>query len=89
MTCRGKGCPIRSEGVLAGGGRVNASGIQVIAFRRFQRSLRAGVTLEIRVSRAGEIGKFVRFVIRHGRLPTRRDGCLDPNTATPIACPHS
>jgi hypothetical protein len=89
VTCRGRGCPIRSEGVLAGAGHVNASGTQVIAFRRLQRSLRAGVVLEIRVSRAGQIGKFVRFVIRHGKLPTRQDSCLDPSAGTPMACPRS
>ena len=89
VTCRGKGCPIRSQGVLAGAGRINPSGTQVISFHRFQRSLRAGVTLEIRVSRAGQIGKFVRFVIRHGKLPTRQDSCLDPSSGTPIACPRS
>ena len=61
VSCRGGGCPIRSEGVLAGAGELTTAGTQVIAFRRFQRALRAGVTLEIRVSRAGQIGKFVRF----------------------------
>ncbi len=89
VSCRGNGCPVRSEGVLAGAGHPTASGTQVITFRRFQRALRAGVTLDIRISRAGQIGKFVRFVIRRGKLPTRQDSCLDPATARPIACPHS
>jgi Bacterial Ig-like domain len=90
VTCRGSGCPVHSEGVLAGAGsRPSSSGTQVIAFRRFQRALRAGVTLEIRVSRSGQIGKFVRFVIRRGKLPTRQDSCLDPTTARPMACPRS
>jgi hypothetical protein len=90
VTCRGSSCPVRSEGVLAGAGsRPSSSGTQVIVFRRFQRPLRAGVTLEIRVSHPGQIGKFVRFVVRRGKLPTRQDSCLDPTSGRPIACPRA
>jgi hypothetical protein len=61
----------------------------VIAFRRFQRSLPAGVILEIRIYKLGRIGKYTRFVIRHGKLPKRVDACLDPAGIKPIACPSS
>jgi hypothetical protein len=58
-----------------------------VAFRRFERSLRAGVVLEIRVSKPGRIGKYTRFSIRRGRLPVRTDACLASTEPTPIRCP--
>lgn len=90
VACSGHGCPLRSEGVLAGTGRhPSTAGTQLIAFRRFEIGLKAGVTLEIRVSRAGEIGKYVRFTIRRGKLPLRQDRCLDAVSGQPIGCPSS
>jgi hypothetical protein len=59
----------------------------VIAFRRFQRSLPAGVILEIRVSKPGQIGKYTRFAIRRHRLPVRIDACLGSGDPKPIVCP--
>jgi hypothetical protein len=86
VTCRGRGCPIKSQSRLAAAGSVGAAPIE---FRRFERSLRAGVVLEIRVSRAGQIGKFTRLSIRRGRLPARTDTCLGPAAGNPIPCPAS
>jgi PKD repeat protein len=86
VTCRGRGCPIKSQSRLAAAGSVGAAPIE---FRRFERSLRAGVVLEIRVTRAGQIGKYTRFSIRRGRLPARADACLAPASGTPIPCPAS
>jgi large repetitive protein len=86
VTCRGRGCPIKSQSRLAAAGTVGAAPIE---FRRFERSLRAGVVLEIRVSRAGQIGKYTRFSIRRGRLPARADACLGPTSVNPIPCPAS
>jgi hypothetical protein len=48
--------------------------------------LAAGAILEIKISKPGQIGKYTRFVIRHGKLPTRIDGCLDAAGVKPIAC---
>jgi hypothetical protein len=49
--------------------------------------LRAGVILEIRVSKPGQIGKYTRFAVRRGRLPVRLDTCLEPAGIKPMACP--
>ncbi len=87
VTCRGRGCPTKSEGQVALSR--TKGGTVVVEFRRFERSLRAGVILEIRVSKSGEIGKFTRFVIRHGKLPERVDMCLDAAGVTPLVCPSS
>ena len=86
VKCTGHGCPLKSQSRVAAAGKV---GVAPIEFRRFQRSLRAGVVLEIRVSKAGEIGKYTRFAVRRHKLPARTDACLGPAAGNPIACPTS
>jgi hypothetical protein len=87
VTCRGRGCPRRFESFLARASKNSRATSVQIAFRRFERSLRAGVVLEIRVFKPGEIGKFTRFVIRRHALPVRVDSCLGAIDPSPIACP--
>lgn len=86
VSCRGHGCPAKSVGRTAASrpGRLIWT-----RFRQFERFLSAGLTLEVRVSRGGEIGAYTRFVIRRLRLPLRVDSCLDPAGIRPIACPAS
>jgi hypothetical protein len=90
VTCRGSSCPTASESrlVVSSNGRRRA-GMVVVAFRRFERSLAAGVILEIKISKPGRIGKYTRFMIRRGKLPTRVDGCIDGAGLKRIACPTS
>jgi hypothetical protein len=88
VTCRGGGCPTASESRLVGSSSgKRKAGMVVLAFRRFERTLAAGVILEIKISKPGRIGKYTLFTIRHGKLPTRVDGCLDSAGVKPIACP--
>lgn len=87
ITCHGKGCPTKSQGFVATVGAKGKSGTAQITFKRFERSLRSGVVLEIWISKPGEIGKFTRFVIRRDKSPTRVDECLNPAGTTPIVCP--
>jgi hypothetical protein len=88
VTCRGRGCPARSQNVVAASRKGKSkAGMVLIVFRRFERSLRAGATLEIRVSKPGQIGKYTRFAVRRGKLPARLDTCLSPAGIKPIACP--
>ncbi len=91
VTCHGPGCPTgRSQDVVAVAGRTSGkAGAVVINFRRFERALRAGAILEIRVTEPGKIGKYTHFVVRHGRLPARTDTCLSADGITPIACPST
>jgi hypothetical protein len=86
VTCRNRGCPVKSLKRLAKPARAS---VPAYVFSRFERSLRAGVVLEIRVSKAGEIGKYTKLVVRRGNLPQRVDLCLDPAAVKPIACPSS
>ncbi len=86
VKCKGRGCPARSSSKVAAAGRV---GLAPVEFRRFERTLRPGVTLEVRVAKAGEIGKYTRLVVRRGKLPERLDTCLEPAGVQPMACPPS
>jgi hypothetical protein len=86
VSCSGKGCPVRSQSRVAAAGKPTAAALE---FRRFERFLRPGVVLEIRISKAGEIGKYTRFAVRRRRLPARSDACVGSAAGKPIACPSS
>src|SRR5437588_12793494 len=86
VTCRGRGCPVRSVSRVA---RTTARGVSLLRFHRLERFLRAGVVLEIRVWKAEKIGSYTRYTIRHHRLPARVDTCLDPSGVKPTPCPAS
>jgi len=76
VTCQGDDCPVRRLRAPAGTKRL----------RRFERDLRAGTRLEVRVTSAGHIGKYTEFVIRRRAEPRRVDRCLDPRKAAPVRC---
>jgi hypothetical protein len=84
VTCRNRGCPAKSQQKLAAAA---TTGVAAYTFHKFERALRAGVILEIRVSAANQIGKYTRLTIRKGRLPQRVDLCLSPGGAKTIVCP--
>ncbi len=88
VSCRGHGCPAKSESRVALFSKRKAGAV-IVEFRRFERRLRDGVVLEIRISKPGEIGKYTRFVVRRGRLPRRVDMCLGPAGGKPLVCPSS
>jgi hypothetical protein len=90
VSCRGRGCPRASESrVAASSSKKRRPSSVVVRFGRFQRSLRAGVVLEVRVYKRGQIGKYTRFVIHRGKLPSRIDKCVGEAGAKPIDCPVS
>jgi len=86
VRCKGRGCPIKFAARVAAQG---SQGVAPVEFPRFERSLHFGVTLEIMVSKPGEIGKYTRFAVHRGKLPERVDMCLDPAGVNPLACPSS
>jgi hypothetical protein len=83
--CSGRGCPYRRAITQAQG---SSNRLRSVRLRRFQRSFRAGVKLEIRVSAPNAFGKFTRFQIRAGKAPRRTDRCLSPTTSQPVDCPR-
>jgi hypothetical protein len=88
LICRGRGCPIKQEIRVVASSR-GKSGVVLLAFRRFERALRAGIVLQIRIWKPGQIGKYTSFTIRRRKLPVRVDTCLEPADSKPIACPSS
>lgn len=86
VRCKGRGCPIKVATRVA---VASKRGVAAVEFRRFERSLPFGLTLEVLVSKPGEIGKYTRFAIRRSKLPERVDMCLDLAGAEPIVCPLS
>jgi hypothetical protein len=89
VVCKGPGCKTKAESRIARASSKSRSkaGAIVLNFPRFQRALRAGAVLQIRVSKAGEVGKFTSFTIRRNKLPTRIDACLRPTSSNPSPCP--
>ena len=83
IKCRGGGCP-RPAAKRTGGARI----ARTLHVRRFaHRVLRPGAVLQIRVTKAGTIGKYTRLRIRRGRPPSRIDRCLVPGGKRPVRCP--
>ncbi|MEA2217004.1 MAG: hypothetical protein QOK19_2565 [Solirubrobacteraceae bacterium] len=77
-----------SESRVATLRKSNTSNTVVMSFPRFARPLGAGSMLEVRVTKAGEIGKLMRFAPHAGRLPTRQDSCLSVS-GKPTKCPSA
>ena len=84
--CRGRGCPRRASSAMV---RARAARTGRVRFARLQRSLRAGVRIQVFVTKPGKIGKYTRFTIRKGLAPERGDACLAPTGSgrRPGACP--
>lgn len=74
--CIGRGCPVRTLTMFPADGRLH----------RFERFLRAGIKLQIRVTRPGRIGSYTSFLIRSRKAPVRTDRCLSVKTGKPILC---
>ena len=80
VRCRGASC--RRQGFKG-----RTSDQTLIRLRRFERPLRAGTRLAIKVTQAGRIGKWTTIVIRRGAAPKRSDQCAYPNARVPAPCP--
>jgi PKD repeat protein len=81
VDCIGRSCPMQR--VV----RPVRSGRRVVRFAMFERRLRAGLAIEVRVTQPGRIGKYTRFRLRSNAPPTRRDGCIRFGARSPSACP--
>jgi PKD repeat protein len=83
VRCLGRGCPKRTLSTKV---RKTATTLRIRAFERF---LRAGVVLQVSVTKKNRIGKFTRFLMRAGGAPKRRDLCQRWRALRPIRCPGS
>jgi len=87
VLCDGHGCPSRAQSFVVAPKSRAQGGTALISFGRFEHWLQAGDVLEVRISKAGEIGKYTRFTVRRGRLPARVDTCLSSSGTKPMQCP--
>ncbi len=88
VSCHGHGCPTKRQSFVVAARRRSHGGTMLVSLTRFERSLDVGAVIEVRISKAGEIGKYTRFTVRRGKLPTRLDGCLS-TSSTPMTCPST
>jgi hypothetical protein len=77
IRCSGKGCAFKRKAVAA----------KLISLRSLRRTYRPKATIEIRVTEAGKIGKYMRLRTRRGKAPVRSDRCLMPSKTKPVRCP--
>jgi hypothetical protein len=80
LRCRGRGCPF---------GRISRTigRRKRMRIRRAERSYRAGIVLEVRVTGRDRVGKFTRLRFRTRGVPSRSDLCLQPGARRPSRCP--
>jgi PKD domain len=80
VSCKGRSCPAKRARGYVGRG--------TLRFRRFERRLRAGTVLTVRISKSDLIGKHTTFRIRRDRAPKRRDRCLRAGERSGSPCPR-
>ena len=81
VRCTGRSCGKRRSQAL------RARSSKSLRFTRYHRYMRAGTMLQVFVSKPGTIGKYVRFTIRKGKAPARRDSCVVATSRNPSRCP--
>src|SRR4051794_1578487 len=81
VRCHGGGCP-RGRVSRA----VPARGRRVVSLPRLRRLLRPGARLEVRVTAAGRVGKYTRFLIPRPGEPLRSARCLSRGSESPRPC---
>jgi hypothetical protein len=74
--CVGRGCPVKELTMPTANVRLH----------RLERFLRAGIQLQIRVTRPGRIGSYTSFLIRSRKTPLRVDRCLPSRSTKPVRC---
>jgi hypothetical protein len=73
--CVGRRCPVKSITLPTANVRLHS----------FERFLRAGIQLQIRVTRPGRIGSYTSFLIRARKPPLRTERCLT-TSGKPTTC---
>jgi hypothetical protein len=79
IRCTGPGCAFRNR-------RRTVSRRGLVRITGLERRFRPGVRLLLLVTEPDRIGKYTRISVRRGRTPARRDACVMPGAAAPVAC---
>jgi len=84
LQCRGRGCPFRSRTRTRGLGR-NRAKLEIVRPLKKAR-LKPGARFIVRLTKPGTVGVFLRFKVRPGKPPLRRERCLPPGATDPVRC---
>jgi hypothetical protein len=76
VRCTGRSCPKRGY----------AHATVLVHLKPYERILKAGVKLEISITRPGYVGKYTSIKLRRGKAPLRRDLCLYPGARKARVC---
>jgi hypothetical protein len=82
ITCKGGGCPFSRRTLARPRGTV-VNGLKPFGKRR---TLRAGARVEVQITRAGAIGRVVRYTVAKNRRPRGRVLCLAPGARSARGC---
>ena len=82
VRCKGRRCKVAKKVVLVG---KDAARLPLTRHVRGAR-MRPGDSLEVRITRPATIGKSVKYTVRSGRKPRKRERCLPPGATTPVKC---
>jgi hypothetical protein len=82
ITCSGGGCPFRSKTRRITRNRPK----QVINRPLGGAKLRKGTKLELRLTKKNTVGFFVRFTMKQGAFPGKKELCLPPGKKRPTRC---
>jgi PKD repeat protein len=78
VRCKGKGCPVKQRRKHIKKGPVR--------FKTYERFLRAGIRLQIYVTKKGKIGDYTGWTIRRNRAPKRVDACVAGASLRRVSC---
>jgi len=82
ITCSGGGCPFRAKTR-----RITRSRAKQVVERPLGKAkLRRGAKLEVRLTKPRTIGFVVRFTMRPGAFPAKKELCLPPGAKRPVRC---
>jgi hypothetical protein len=82
VRCKGRGCKVGKKVVAVG---KDAPRVSLTRYVRGAR-MRPGDSLEVRITRPGTVGKSVKYTVRSGRKPRKRERCLPPGATKPVKC---
>ena len=82
ITCRGAGCPFRTRTRRITRNRDR----QVIDRPLGKARLKIGTQLELRLTKPKTVGFFVRFTMKRGVFPAKKEQCLPPGAKRPVRC---
>ena len=84
LRCAGKGCKFKKVRVRGKPKRGVVNALK--SLKGGKRTLRAGQTFEVRITRPKRIGRVSRYKLRANKIPSSKQSCLPPGARKPRRC---